>query len=70
MESKVAALYCNGRLVTGRSHLDAWEQLSEEEKEGQITSGFFDLDTKEFMSDLEICDEKEDSNEVHNNDRP
>jgi hypothetical protein len=70
MESKVAALYCNGRLVTGRSHLDAWEQLSEEEKEGQITSGFFDLDSKEFMSDLEICDEKEDSNEVHNNDRP
>ena len=70
MESKIAALYCNGRLVTGRSHLDAWEQLSEEEKEGQITSGFFDLDSKEFMSDLEICDEKEDSNEVHNNDRP
>lgn len=70
MESKVAALYCNGRLVTGRSHLDAWEQLSEEEKEGQITSGFFDLDSKEFMSDLEICDEKENSDEVHNNNRP
>lgn len=70
MESKVAALYCNGRLVTGRSHLDAWEQLSEEEKEGQITSGFFDLDSKEFMSDLEICDEKENLDEVHNNNRP
>lgn len=69
MESKVAALYCNGRLVTGRSHLDAWEQLSEEEKEGQITSGFFDLNSREFMSDIEICDEKENLDEVHNNNR-
>jgi len=69
MQSKVTALCCEGKIVTGRSHLDAWEQLSEEEKNGQIESGFYDLETKEFVTDL--CDEKEtdrkESNEVHNN---
>lgn len=49
---KTAALYCCGRVVIARSHLEAYEQLSEDEKNGHITSGFFDTETREFLSDL------------------
>lgn len=49
---KRAALYCAGRVVMGHSHLDAWQQLNEDEKNGHITSGFFDSESGEFLSDL------------------
>jgi broad specificity phosphatase PhoE len=49
---KKAALYCAGRIIIGHSHLDAWQQLNENEKSGHITSGFFDSESGEFLSDL------------------
>lgn len=46
---RVAALYIRGRIVVGRCHLDAFEQLSEEEKCAQdISSGFLNEETGEF----------------------
>lgn len=46
---RTAALYIHGRIVVGRSHLEAFEQLSEEEKcSNDISSGFFDNETGEF----------------------
>lgn len=43
-----AALYANGRLVTGANHGEAYEQLSEQEKQ-EITSGFIDEKTGHFI---------------------
>lgn len=49
---KTAALYACGRVVVARSHLEAYEQLSDEEKHAQMVSGFYDPDTGEFVADL------------------
>lgn len=49
-----AALYIQGRIVLGSSHLDAFEQLTETEKSSSdIASGFFDEQTGEFKSYFE-----------------
>lgn len=49
-----AALYIQGRIVLGSSHLDAFEQLSEDEKSSEsLSSGFFDEETNEFQGYME-----------------
>lgn len=48
---KTAALYICGRLVVAKSHLEAYQQLSEAEKESQMISGFYDSETGEFCAD-------------------
>ena len=50
---KRAALYLCGRIITGGSHLEAFEKLLPNEKDAEIVSGFFDTDTDEFEADLE-----------------
>lgn len=46
---RIAALYIHGRVVLGASHLDAFEQLTPEEKDSDdISSGFFNQETMEF----------------------
>lgn len=47
-----AALYVEGKIVVADSHVMAFMQLQETEKNGNIVSGFFDPDTEEFDSDL------------------
>jgi hypothetical protein len=47
----IAALYADGKVVTGNHHGDAFRKLSLEEQEGQITSGFLDPITGKFISD-------------------
>lgn len=47
---KIAALYANGKVVTGAHHGDAFGKLSEKDKNGEITSGFLDA-TGHFISD-------------------
>lgn len=45
-----AALYINGKVVTGSNHGDAYSKVAEEEKD-YVTSGFFDPTTSKFISD-------------------
>ncbi len=47
----IAALYSNGRVVTGNHHGEAFEKLTVEEKDGDICSGFFDPETCKFITD-------------------
>jgi len=47
-----AALYVQGRIVLGDSHLDAFQKLSQIEQEESMASGWFDDTTEEFESDL------------------
>jgi len=49
---KTAALYLHGRVVVAKSHLEAYQQLNELEKQSQMVSGFYDPDTKEFCADI------------------
>lgn len=46
-----AALYVQGRIVLGDSHLDAYHQLTICEQENPLVSGTFDTDTEEFESE-------------------
>lgn len=47
-----AALYVCGRIIIADSHVSAFMQLSESEKDdGGLVSGFFDPETQEFVSD-------------------
>lgn len=50
---RVAALYVQGKIVTASSHLEAFQQLSPEEQNCDLTSGAFDDETGEFQSDLQ-----------------
>tara|TARA_Y100000034_G_scaffold82375_1_gene98697 strand:+ start:2812 stop:3426 length:615 start_codon:yes stop_codon:yes gene_type:complete len=53
---KVAALYSkDGRVVTGGNHGEAFSKLSDEEKEGCLTSGFLDIKTGKFTSNEFDC---------------
>lgn len=52
---KIAALYSNGRLVTGSNHGVAFGKLTEEQQNGVLTSGFLDLDTGQFTSNEFDC---------------
>lgn len=45
---KQAALYVHGRVVVGFNHGDAFGKLTENEKDEEIVSGFFDSETEEF----------------------
>ena len=47
----IAALYANGKVVTGGHHGEAFCKLTLDEQEGEITSGFVDPDTGKFVSD-------------------
>lgn len=51
MGKYMAALYSNGRMVTGLNHGDAFSKLSCSEKDGDIESGFFDPATGRFFTD-------------------
>lgn len=48
---KKAALYVQGKIVTGDSHLEAYQKLNEREKDADLVSGFFDQTTQEFHAD-------------------
>lgn len=51
---KRPALYINGRVVEGSSHVNAFEQLSHDEQlEDSISSGTFDTETGEFDGYIE-----------------
>ena len=45
----VAALYSNGKVVTGRNHGEAYDKLSPEDQEGELSSGFLDPRTGKFL---------------------
>ena len=47
----IAALYANGKVVTGGHHGDAFTKLTLEDQQGEITSGFIDSETGKFISD-------------------
>lgn len=47
----IAALFTNGKLVTGYNHGDAYSKLSDQEKNTNISSGFYDEKTLKFISD-------------------
>lgn len=49
-----AALYVQGRVVIGDSHLEAYQKLTLLEQQEHVVSGVFDTDTEEFDSDLPI----------------
>lgn len=51
MPSYVAALYSNGRVVTGCNHGDAFSKLSCAERDGEIESGFLDPATGRFFTE-------------------
>lgn len=50
MQSFIAALYANGKCVTGSNHGDAFSKLKERDKDG-CTSGFLDQHTGKFIAD-------------------
>lgn len=56
-----AALYVAGRVVVADSHLACFQTLTEEEKDADMDSGFYDSDTGQFISDNErsVFDDKE-----------
>ena len=39
-------LYVNGKVVIGDSHLMAYEKLTPEEKAGELSTGFFNKQTR------------------------
>ena len=48
------ALYIQGRIIIGDSHLEAYRKLTFIEQESDdLVSGFFDQDTEEFCADFE-----------------
>lgn len=47
-----AALYVNGRIVFGDSHIEAFWKLTEEERNGHLVSGWYDSSRSEFVGDL------------------
>jgi len=51
MAKYVAALFANNRAVSGLNHGDAFSKLSTNEKNGDIESGFIDVETGKFFSD-------------------
>ena len=51
MARYIAALYSNGRVVTGNHHGEAFEKLTAEEQNGDLHSGFLDPHTGKFISD-------------------
>jgi broad specificity phosphatase PhoE len=56
-----AALCIAGKVVTGDSHLACWQNLSDEEMNGELDSGFYDEQSGQFISekDSEFLDKKE-----------
>ena len=48
-----AALYVGGRIVVGHCHLDAYQQLTDAEKDSDLVSGFYNPHSEEFMSDMD-----------------
>ena len=50
---KRAALYAKGRVVIADSHLQAYQQLTQSEQNGEIVSGVFNVETQEFQADCE-----------------
>lgn len=50
---KKAALYVKGKIIMGFNHGDAFGQLSQQEKNEKIISGFFDDETEEFQSEID-----------------
>lgn len=56
-----AALYVAGRVVVGDSHLSCLSMLQDHELDGELDSGFYDDETREFISEREqrIFDNKE-----------
>lgn len=52
---KIAALFLNGKIVTGSNHGEAFSKFSAKEKQSEdIISGFFDPNSLEFISDNKI----------------
>ena len=51
----IAALFAGGKVVTGACHGDAFRQLTVDEQDGQINSGFLDPRTGRFVSDDTAC---------------
>lgn len=51
MSNYIAALYAEGRVVTGFNHGDAFSKLSEAEQDGSVESGFLDPDTGRFFTE-------------------
>ncbi len=51
MNKYVAALYSNGRMVTGSNHGDAFSKLSVMEQDGEMESGFYDPSTGRFFTE-------------------
>jgi len=49
---RTAALYLRGRVVIGRSHLEAFQKLSDAEKNEYMVSGFYEEATGEFCADM------------------
>ena len=47
-----AALYVQGRIVLGDSHLEAFQKLTECEQNEHVVSGTFNTNTEEFDSDM------------------
>jgi broad specificity phosphatase PhoE len=47
----IAALYTHGRCVTGRHHGEAFEKLSDTERDEELLSGFLDTETGKFVTD-------------------
>ena len=48
---KIPALFANGKLVVGANHGDAFSKLTEQEQDGNISSGFVDQQSHKFISD-------------------
>ncbi len=46
-----AALCVHGRVVVGDSHLACFQELTKEEQNADMVSGFFDCETKHFISE-------------------
>ena len=46
-----AALYVHGKIVTGTHHGDAFNKLSDKEKNEDICSGFYDKENNKFITD-------------------
>lgn len=47
----VAALYAENQIFTGNNHGEAFEKMSAQQQNGQLTSGFLDLELGKFISD-------------------
>lgn len=50
---KKAALYVKGKIIVGCNHGDAFGQLSQQEQNEEIVSGFFDEETEEFQGEID-----------------